>query len=191
MVTDRQITLTHTLRRLSAMPPSAPPSYLRTDRLHLLILHQDLMPHPLAPPPTCLRTDRLHLLILHQDSLQHPHLLPPPVYGRTDYTFSYFIKTHCHTPFCYSPLFTDRQITLAHNSSRLDATPPCSSSLLFTDYTCSFFIKTHCNTPFCSLLLFMDRQITISHTSSRLTATPPSASPLCLRTDRQITLAHT
>merc|ERR1712143_7529 len=85
--TDGQITLAHITPRPSATPLTAPPSCSRTDRLHLPILHQDLLPYPL--------------------------LLLPPVHGRTDYTCPYYIKTFCHTPYYSSLLLTDGQITLA------------------------------------------------------------------------------
>ena len=94
---EGQITLAHITPKPSATPPTAPPSCSWTDRLHLLILHQDLLPHPL--------------------------LLLPPVHGRTDYTCSYYTKTFCHTPYCSSLLFTDGQITLAHITLRPSATP--------------------------------------------------------------------
>ena len=106
LFTDGQITLAHITIRPSARPPAAPPSYSQTDRLHLLIFHQDLQPHPLLP-------------------------LPAHVHGWADSTSSYYTKTFCHTPYCSSPLFTDGQITLAHivlrsSAKPLTAPPSCS-----------------------------------------------------------------
>ena len=69
---------------------------------------------PLTAPHSCSRTDRLHLPILRQDLLPHPLLLLPPVHGRTDYTCRYYTKTFCCTSYCSSLLITDRKITLAH-----------------------------------------------------------------------------
>ena len=75
---------------------------------------------PLTAPHSCSRTDRLHLPILRQDLLPHPLLLLPPVHGRTDYTCPYYTKTFCHTPYCSSLLFTDGQITLAQSINHRD-----------------------------------------------------------------------
>ena len=96
--------------------------------------------------------------------LPHPLLLPPPVHGWTDYTCSYYNKTFCQTPCCSSLLFTDRQITLAHISSRPSATPLTPAPR--------------------SPLMFVDGQIPRPHITPRPSATPPTALPFCSRTNR-------
>ena len=122
---DRQITLSHSSPRLSATPLAAPPSCLRTDRLHLLINsfchtpccssflfmdRQITLAHitpsatPPAAPPSCLGTERLHLLIL-------PLLLLPPVYGWTDYYYNATLSA-------FSFLLSEGKISIVKSTSR-------------------------------------------------------------------------
>ena len=99
----------------SLCPPCNCPSVTKykkqTDRLHLLILHQDLLPHPLLLlPPGNRRT-------YYTCPYYSKRFTTPPGNGRTDYTCPYYTKT-----FATSPVFCQAQVTIPIPKSWLSPT---------------------------------------------------------------------